>query len=48
MTIANWKTQVYGVVQSLLLNNPHRVAGMMVRAADGQLRRGRSLRAIGA
>ena len=38
MTIANWKTQVYGVVQSLLLNNPHRVAGMMVRDADGHLR----------
>ena len=34
MTIANWKTQPYGVVQSLLFNNPHRVVRYLVR--DGQ------------
>jgi quercetin dioxygenase-like cupin family protein len=34
VTIANWKTQPYGVVQSLLFNNPHRVVRYLVR--DGQ------------
>lgn len=38
MSIANWKTQVYGVVQSLLFNNPHRVVDYKVRGADGQWR----------
>jgi mannose-6-phosphate isomerase-like protein (cupin superfamily) len=30
MTIANWKTQAYGCVQSLLFNNPHRVIRYLV------------------
>jgi mannose-6-phosphate isomerase-like protein (cupin superfamily) len=30
MTIANWKTQAYGNVQSLLFNNPHRVIRYLV------------------
>jgi quercetin dioxygenase-like cupin family protein len=34
MSIANWKTQPYGGVQSLLFNNPHRVVRYLVR--DGQ------------
>jgi mannose-6-phosphate isomerase-like protein (cupin superfamily) len=34
MTIANWTTQVYGVVQSLLFNNRHRVIRYQV--PDGQ------------
>jgi quercetin dioxygenase-like cupin family protein len=35
MTIANWKTQTYGCVQSLLFNNPHRVVRYLVRAEGG-------------
>jgi len=35
MTIANWKTQVYGCVQSLLFNNPHRVVRYRVRDEQG-------------
>jgi mannose-6-phosphate isomerase-like protein (cupin superfamily) len=35
MTIANWKTQVYGCVQSLLFNNPHRVVRYRVRDEHG-------------
>ncbi len=38
MTFANWKTQVYNVVQSLLFNNPHRVIEYHVRDADGNWR----------
>jgi mannose-6-phosphate isomerase-like protein (cupin superfamily) len=38
MNIANWKTQVYNVVQSLLFNNPHRVIEYRVRDADGRWR----------
>jgi mannose-6-phosphate isomerase-like protein (cupin superfamily) len=34
MSIANWKTQVYGCLQSLLFNNSHRVIRYLVR--DGQ------------
>jgi mannose-6-phosphate isomerase-like protein (cupin superfamily) len=34
VTIANWKTQVYGCVQSLLFNNPHRIIPYLV--PDGQ------------
>jgi quercetin dioxygenase-like cupin family protein len=34
MTIANWTTQPYGCIQSLLFNNPHRVIRYLVR--DGQ------------
>ena len=35
MTIANWKTQAYGCVQSLLFNNPHRVIRYRVRDEHG-------------
>ena len=38
MPIANWKSQIYGVVQSLLYNNPHRVVGYLVRGKDGEWR----------
>ena len=33
MTIANWKTQPYNVIQSILFNNPHRVIHYHVRHA---------------
>ena len=36
MTIANWKTQAYNVIQSLLFNNPHRVIEYHVRNSEGQ------------
>jgi quercetin dioxygenase-like cupin family protein len=36
MPIANWKTQAYGVVQSLLFNNPHRVVRYLMRDEGGQ------------
>ncbi len=35
MSIANWKTQAYGNVQSLLFNNPHRVIRYLVRDEGG-------------
>ena len=35
MTVASWKTQTYGCVQSLLFNNPHRVIRYLVRAEGG-------------
>jgi quercetin dioxygenase-like cupin family protein len=35
MTIANWKTQSYGCVQSLLFNNPHRVIRYLIRDGSG-------------
>ena len=35
MPIANWKTQSYNVIQSLLFNNPHRVIEYSVRDEDG-------------
>jgi quercetin dioxygenase-like cupin family protein len=35
MTVANWKTQVYGCIQSLLFNNPHRVIRYLVRDEAG-------------
>jgi mannose-6-phosphate isomerase-like protein (cupin superfamily) len=35
MSIANWKTQAYGCIQSLLFNNPHRVIRYLVRDAAG-------------
>lgn len=38
MAIANWKTQTYNVIQSLLFNNPHRVIGYRVRDAGGEWR----------
>ena len=38
MPIANWKTQCYNVVQSLLYNNPHRVIQYQVRDEDGEWR----------
>jgi mannose-6-phosphate isomerase-like protein (cupin superfamily) len=36
---ANWKSQVYNVVQSLLYNNPHRVIGYLVRNEAGEWQR---------
>src|SRR5438045_8684769 len=36
MSIANWKTQAYNVIQSLLFNNPRRVIAYRVRDAAGQ------------
>ena len=38
MAVANWKTQVYNVVQSLLFNNPHRVVSFQVLDEDGNRR----------
>jgi mannose-6-phosphate isomerase-like protein (cupin superfamily) len=38
MPIANWKTQCYNVVQSLLYNNPNRVIQYRVREASGEWR----------
>ena len=35
MSIANWKSQPYGCVQSLLFNNPHRIIRYLVRDAEG-------------
>lgn len=35
MTVANWKTQSFNVIQSLLFNNPHRVIQYLVRNEDG-------------
>ena len=36
MHIANWKSQVYNVIQSLLYNNKHRVIEYRVRNSDGR------------
>ena len=36
MPLANWKTQAYSVVQSLLFNNPHRVIEYRVKDAAGE------------
>ncbi len=38
MPIANWKSQVYNVIQSLLFNNPHRVVSYRVRDEQGRWR----------
>ena len=38
MSIANWKTQVYNVIQSLLFNNPHRVVQFQVKDVEGKWR----------
>jgi quercetin dioxygenase-like cupin family protein len=35
MSIASWKSQPYGCVQSLLFNNPHRVIRYLVRDEQG-------------
>src|SRR5262245_2771018 len=35
VTVASWKTQAYGCVQSLLFNNPHRVIRYLVRDERG-------------
>jgi mannose-6-phosphate isomerase-like protein (cupin superfamily) len=35
VAFANWKTQVYGCIQSLLFNNPHRVIRYLVRDDHG-------------
>ncbi|MBM83244.1 MAG: hypothetical protein CMJ78_22005 [Planctomycetaceae bacterium] len=37
MPVANWKTQSYNLIQSLLFANPHRVIRMMVRDENGEL-----------
>lgn len=36
--LANWRTQVYNVTQSLLFNNPNRVIRFLVRDAEGRWR----------
>lgn len=36
MSIANWKNQVYGCIQSLLFNNPHRVIRYRMRDEQGK------------
>tara|TARA_B100000029_G_scaffold268207_1_gene263756 strand:+ start:189 stop:707 length:519 start_codon:yes stop_codon:yes gene_type:complete len=36
MPIANWKTQSYNLVQSLLFANPHRTIGMLVKNEQGE------------
>ena len=36
MPIANWRSQVYSVIQSLLFNNPHRVIRYHVRDEQGR------------
>jgi mannose-6-phosphate isomerase-like protein (cupin superfamily) len=38
MSIANWRTQVYNVIQSLLFNNPHRVVSYRVKDSEGEWR----------
>ena len=38
MTLANWKTQAYNGIQSLLFNNPHRVIEFSVAQSDGSRR----------
>lgn len=38
MPSANWKSQVYGAMQSLLYNNPHRVISYKVRDEQGAWR----------
>lgn len=38
MATANWKTQPYNVIQSLLFNNPHRVIEYSVRDDEGRWR----------
>ena len=35
MTLANWKTQSFNVIQSLLFNNPHRVVEFHVAQPSG-------------
>jgi quercetin dioxygenase-like cupin family protein len=35
MTTANWKTQVFGKIMSLLYNNPHRVVEYRIRDTEG-------------
>ncbi len=37
MPTANWKTQSYNLIQSLLFANPHRVIRFLVRDEDGNL-----------
>ena len=43
MPSANWKTQTYNLIQSLLFANPHRVIRMMVRNESGELQDRREL-----
>ena len=37
MPVANWKTQVYNVIGSVLFDNPRRVVRFLVRDAGGNL-----------
>lgn len=37
MPVANWKTQVYNIIGSVLFDNPRRVVKFMVRDAEGNL-----------
>ena len=39
MPLANWKSQTYNVIQSLLFNNPHRVVEYLVRDEQGEWRK---------
>lgn len=36
MTFANWKTQTFNVIQSLLFNNPHQVIEYHVHNSEGE------------
>jgi len=38
VSIANWRTQVYNVIQSLLFNNPHRVVRFLIQDKEGNWR----------
>ena len=38
MPLANWKSQTYSAIQSLLFNNPYRVIGYLVRDEKGEWR----------
>ena len=39
MPVANWKTQTYSAIQSLLFNNPHRVINYLVKDDQGEWRK---------
>ena len=38
MSVANWRSQCYNVIQSLLFNNPNRVIAYRLRDDEGSLR----------
>ena len=35
MTVANWKTQIYNTIGSILYDNPRRVVRFLFRDANG-------------